>query len=79
MLNFVELKSHPYFNGIEWKAMSERKSVPPFQSYKFEVDDGIRTINLRTRFRINLNDTLDEVTLKRLHSKFKKCRKSKKI
>lgn len=45
---FLELKSHPFFDGIDWEKVAERKTEPPFEP---------------TEVNKNLGDPLDSKTL----------------
>lgn len=30
----AELKNHPYFEGVDWEKVAEKKSTPPFEPKK---------------------------------------------
>lgn len=36
----VDLKNHPYFDGVDWQQVAERKSDPPFEPNDIQEDQG---------------------------------------
>lgn len=66
MLLILELKRHPYFDGINWTDVAERKCPPcrPIE-FSFELDD---TLDL-DQFRIGTAEEIDADVAERLRSK----------
>lgn len=67
----IDLKKHPYFNGIDWNQVAEKTCKPPFKPKRIEYDDEER-IDLVERLNINANEKIDETILERLRSKLNK-------
>lgn len=51
----IELKSHPYFDGIDWDKIAQRNSEPPFEPTEMETkinyDDILVPLDLDTLMR----------------------------
>lgn len=66
--DFAELKSHPFFNGIDWAKVAERID-PPFAPSKIEINDADR-MDIRTVRKMNVNNELDVAIAEELRGKF---------
>lgn len=52
------MKSHPFFNGIDWAKVAERKSESPFEPNEFQIDNE-ESLNIREKHKMHLDDELD--------------------
>lgn len=65
MLFFVEIKNHPYFEGIDWESVAERKSKPLFDPIEIQINEN-DLVDLTTKLNIDVNEEIDGFILERL-------------
>lgn len=64
------LKSHPYFDGIDWDQVAARKFEPPFEPMDIQIKQE-NPIDLMTTLQIDVDEQLGEVVLERLCSELR--------
>lgn len=70
ILLFSELKNHPYFHGIDWEQVADRKCDAPFEPIEILLDQNDH-LDLFELMEIDVNYKLDAITAKRIHSELK--------
>lgn len=66
----VDLKNHPFFDGINWKMVAENAFDPPYESIEIQTNLD-KPIDLAALLGDGINDELDDTLHNRFRSKFR--------
>lgn len=66
---FLELKNHPFFDGIDWQKVAERQNDPPFEATELEIkaETPLDPVSL---FGIGFDDEPKKFFVKKFQGKF---------
>lgn len=64
----LELKSLPYFEGIDWEQVAHGKFEPPFEAVEIEIDED--PLDPEELFEFHIDSELTPSLIDRFRSKF---------
>lgn len=67
---FLDLKDHPYFNGIDWEMVAARQSEPPYEPNEFHFELG-DSVDLEAELEIQPTEELEPSVAEKFKSMFK--------
>lgn len=63
------MKNHPFFDGIDWKKVADRKMEPPFQPHPIKINENF-SYDLTPLLNIPIDDEFRATVGEQFHCKF---------